>query len=679
MSQKRQLSAIMFTDIEGYTAMMQFDEKKAILVRNKHRAIMDEITEKHDGQLIQYYGDGTLSTFKSSIAAVKCGIEMQKAFMEAPNIPVRIGIHVGDIIITESDIIGDAVNIASRIESLAMAGSVLISDKINDALRNKKDIETKFLDAFEFKNVNKVIPIFAVSSDGLIVPELENIKGKTKPKDNENFKKYKRKTIYALSFLLVVILALTYYMTMTSGRVFTGDKITLAVIPFDNMNNDNESEMFADGVTEDIITQLSKIQNLQITSRASAMRYKGTEKTVSEIGDELGVELILGGSVRKHNDQVRINAQLVDATNNRNLWADNYDNVLDKIFEIQTEVSKDIANALEITLSDNEQDRLENSPTNNSDAYMAYKQGQMFLNRGGGKVEELEQAEDFFKEAIRLDPNFCSAYVGLADTYVEYIYWGRAAPAEILEKAFSPTVTALSINSNDGGSHGALGSLSFYKFERETAVLSLEKALEINPSYVGAYDKLAWIRVFDNDLEGAISLFEKALELDPLSVKYLANIGFVYAYFGKYDEGLKVLNENIVKYAIDDNMLLWMKANILSLKGDHNEAVELFNSRSDGTNTNWMLGYTYAKMGNIEKANEILSYQLNKSETTFVPPYMIASIYIGLGDKEKALEWLEKDYESGGLGLFFWLLKIDVKFESLQDNPRFIALLDKVK
>jgi len=387
MSQNRQLSAIMFTDIEGYTAMMQFDERQAIVIRDKHRSVINSVTSKYDGELVQYYGDGTLSTFKSSVEAVHCAIEMQRAFMEEPSIPVRIGIHVGDIIVTESDIIGDAVNITSRIESLAVVGSVLISDKVNDALRNQNDLKTVFLDTFDFKNVNKTIPVFAVQSDGLIIPKLEEINGKTKPKESDIFKKYRKKTAYAFSFLVIVIIALSLYMSMNSDVIGSDDKLTLAVIPFDDLNAEIESGMFTDGVTEDIIIHLSKIQNLQVTSRASAMQYKGSDKSISDIADELSVDYILEGSVRKHNDKVRINAQLVDAKNNKSLWADSYTNILDKIFQIQTDVSKDIAKALEITLSVNEQSRLENLPTKNSEAYMAYKQGQMFLNRGGGKVD----------------------------------------------------------------------------------------------------------------------------------------------------------------------------------------------------------------------------------------------------------------------------------------------------
>ena len=236
----------------------------------------------------------------------------------------------------------------------------------------------------------------------------------------------------------------------------------------------------------------------------------------------------------------------------------------------------------------------------------------------------------------------------------------------------------MAINSNDGGSYGALGAISFYKFEKGTAERYLEKAIEINPSYVGAYDKLAWIRVFDGDLESAVSLFKKVLALDPLSNKYTANIAFAHAYFEQYDEGLKVLNDKLLKFP-NDNMLIWMKANLFSLQERYYEAINLFNSRSEGTSTNWMLGYTYGKLGETDKAKKILNYQLKKSETSFVPPYMIATIYMGLGDEEKALDWLEKDYEAGGLGLFFWGLKRDVKFKSVSQNPRFISLLNKIK
>lgn len=679
MPRNRQLSAIMFTDIEGYTAMMQYDENQAIKVRNKHREVIDSVTNKYNGELIQYYGDGTLSTFKSSLEAVQCAIELQTAFREDPKIPVRIGIHVGDIIRTESDIIGDAVNVASRIESLAVVGSVLISDKVNDALRNKTGIQTEFIEAIQFKNVNKVIPVFAITNKGLIIPKKEDLEGKTRSKGEENLKQFKKKASYVLTALVLLIIAISYFAIKNADNngASNGGLATLAVLPFQDMNNNEESTIFTDGITEDIITHLSKIQNLQVISRASAMYYKNTELSLQEIADELDVNYILEGSVRVNNKQVRINANLVDASNNKNIWAENYDNVLDHIFEIQSAVSFDIAEALEITLTDTEESRIDNAPTENAQAYTAFKEGQMFLHRGGGKIEELERAEQFFKTAIDLDPEFCRAYVGVAETYLEYIFWGRESPKNMLDKALSPALTALNINPNDGGTYGALGAISYYRFEKETAIRYLEKAIEINPSYAGAYNKLAWIHTFDNNLDLMEKNFNKVLKLDPLSPKYIGDMGQAYYYLNEFEKGIEFIDEQLIRFPNND-MLVWMKGNLLSGLGKYEDAIKHFTSRSVARNTNWMLGYSYGMNGDTEKAKEILDYQINKSKLVYVPAYMIATIYMGLGDSENALTWLEKDYENGGQGLFFWGLRNDIKFKSIIDEDRFQALLSKV-
>jgi TolB-like protein/Flp pilus assembly protein TadD len=678
MSQHRQLAAIMFTDIEGYTSLMQQDEKNAIQIRFKHREIFKSVTEKYNGELIQYYGDGTLSIFKSSVEAIKCSIEMQRAFQKEPTIPVRIGVHVGDIIRTESDIIGDAVNVASRVESLAVSGSILISDKVNDQLRNQNDIETKFINAFEFKNVNQIMPVFAIANEGIVVPKPSEVSGKTKEKESKSFKSYKRNSAFVLVGLLAVIASLFFYYQTNAPVQELALKRSIAVLPFSNMSLDVDSENFTDGVTEDILLQLSKIKELQVISRASIMLFKESKKPIPEIAKELGVSYVLEGSVRKYGDKVRINAQLIDASNNNYLWAENYDKTVTEIFDIQSQVSNEIAKALKITLSENEILSLSKLPTESTEAYNIYKEAQMFLNRGGGKVEELEKAEDLFKKAIDIDPDFCRAYVGLSDTYLEYIYWGRQAPKEILEKALTPALKALELSPAEGGSYGALGAISYYRFDKETAVSYLNKAIEINPNYVGAYDKLAWIRLFEGSLDEAVRLFNKALELDPLSTKNIANIAFSHYYFHEYDKGIKVLDDALNKFP-DDNMLLFMKANLLTGAKQFEEAIKIFNHRTVGVNTNWMIGYSYGMIGEVEKANEVLNYQLEKNKTTFVPPYMIATIYMGLGDRENALTWLEKDYETGGLGLFFWGLKRDVKFESLRNEPRFIALLNKIK
>ncbi|MEJ2114194.1 MAG: adenylate/guanylate cyclase domain-containing protein, partial [Flavobacteriaceae bacterium] len=204
MSPKRQLAAIMFTDIEGYTALMQDDEKNAVHIRFKHREIFNSVTKKYNGEIIQYYGDGTLSIFSSSVEAIKCGIEMQRAFQQEPSIPVRIGVHAGDIIKTESDIIGDAVNVASRIESLAVAGSILISGEVNDQLRNQNDIDSKFMDSFEFKNVDQIMPVFAITNKGIVVPKKGELSGKTKEKLRKKSRFNRNSILMTLGIIAII-------------------------------------------------------------------------------------------------------------------------------------------------------------------------------------------------------------------------------------------------------------------------------------------------------------------------------------------------------------------------------------------------------------------------------------------------------------------------------------------
>ncbi len=676
MSQHRQLAAIMFTDIEGYTALMEDDEDKAIQIRLKHREIFDSITKKYNGDRVQYYGDGTLSIFKSSVEAIKCATEMQIAFQKEPSIPVRIGIHVGDIIIAESDIIGDAVNIASRIESLAIAGSILISDKVHYQVKNQKDILTRFVGNFDFKNVSQPMPVFAIANTGVLVPNMSDINSQPNSKGKRSLNKNNRKLILLITLFIIAIVTLLFYSiyNKNSDRSITK---SIAVIPFKNMSADEDSENFTDGVTEDIVLQLSKINELQVISRGSIMQFKDSKESIPEIAKALGVSYVLEGSVRKYGNKVRINAQLIDVHTNNYLWAENYTKTLTEIFDIQSQVSNEIAKALKITLSTKEILNLNKPPTASPEAYNFYKQAQMTINQGGGAVKELEKAEELFKKAIELDPNFCRAYVGLSDTYLEYIYWGRAAPKEVLEKALTPALKALEVNPLDGGSYGALGAISFFRFEKETAIGYLEKAIEINPNYVGAYDKLAWIRLFEGNLDEAVRLFRKILELDPMSIKNISNIGLSYYYFHQSEKGLVIIDEAL-KSNPNDDMLLFNKANLLTGLKKYDEAIKVFRSRSAGSTTNWMLGYTYGMSGQKEKAKDILNYLLEKSKTVFVPPYMIATVYMGLGDGENALNWLEKDYEVGGQGLFFWGLKRDIKFDPIKMEPRFIALLNKI-
>ncbi|MCK5705939.1 MAG: adenylate/guanylate cyclase domain-containing protein, partial [Cyclobacteriaceae bacterium] len=282
MSHTRQLVAIMFTDIQGYTAMMQRDEALTIKIRERHRKIFNYTTEEFNGKIVQYFGDGTLSTFTSAIDAVKCAMEMQMAFQKEPVIPVRIGIHLGDIVYTEDDIIGDGVNVASRIESLAVPGSVFISDKVYDEIKNQSSIETISLKTFELKNVDRPIEVFAISNKGLIIPNANEITGKTKDtksnsikseekKQHEDRKKKLNWILYSLIGLIVLVAAYFIYQNsdLFEPKIDDLDK-SIAVLAFENMSNDPNQEYFSDGISEEILNSLVKVKGLKVAGRTSS-------------------------------------------------------------------------------------------------------------------------------------------------------------------------------------------------------------------------------------------------------------------------------------------------------------------------------------------------------------------------------------------------------------------------
>jgi len=378
--QTRQLAAIMFTDIEGYAALMQQDEQKGIETRKRHRKVFNQITGKYKGRILQYYGDGTLSIFGSAIDAVECGIEMQLEFQKNPTVPIRIGIHTGDVVFSEDEIIGDGVNVASRVESLAISGGVFISEKVYDEIKNQPKLQTLWMGYFELKNVQRPIGIYALANPGLIVPKKEQIRGRTKipsrektsPADGRDSKKIIKTGVVMLGILLVV-----YFLYLFGPTIYeilpraiktelTGEQIldkSIAVLPFDNLSADEENQYFADGQMEAILNHLTKIADLRVISRTTMMGYSGTTKSVPEIAKELGVRYVLEGSVQKSGQKVRINAQLIDSDSDKHLWSENYDRDLTDIFAIQTEIAKSVAQELRATLTSREQTIIESVPT----------------------------------------------------------------------------------------------------------------------------------------------------------------------------------------------------------------------------------------------------------------------------------------------------------------------------
>ncbi|MDH3649684.1 MAG: adenylate/guanylate cyclase domain-containing protein [Saprospiraceae bacterium] len=485
MQTRRQLAAIMFTDIVGYTVMMQKDEAQAVRIRERHREVFQRQHLEFKGEIIQYFGDGTLSLFNSSVQAVRCAIAIQQEMREAPKVPLRIGIHSGDIIRTEEEVIGDGVNLASRIENLAIAGSILISPQIYYQIKNQ-GIEVISLGSFQMKNVTNPIEVFAISDVGLKVPSI---------RDNQSH--------------IPKIIEATYPQA-------AGDEKSIAILPFVNMSNDGEQEYFCDGITEEIIHSLSHLKGLKVIARTSVFAFKGRNEDIRHIGKELQVSTILEGSVRKSETRLRITAQLIKALDGSHIWSEKYDRELSDIFEIQDEISLSIVNMLKIELLGEERRRVLDNQTKNIEAYNLYLKGQYewYKRTKAGMTKSI----DLYADALKLDHDYILAHVGIANAYIALCDWGEMKPRDGLPKARKILNEALDKNNQLGEIHAALTYLNICEWNVKGVLECYQKGIEANPKLPVLHH---FISVADNVLgnfDEAIRSNQIARKLDPLSL-----------------------------------------------------------------------------------------------------------------------------------------------------------------
>src|SRR6187431_217908 len=443
----RQLATIMFLDMAGYTALMQENEQLAKAKQKHLKEVLDTTVKNYNGKILQYNGDGALSIFSSAIDGVKSAIKIQKQLQQEPKVDLRIGLHTGDISIEDETIYGDGVNLASRIESLAVPGSIFISEKVLDEIKNQVNLTAREMGYFELKNIIKPVRIFAIDNKGLVVPRRDALKGKTKQPANR-----------------------------------------LAVLPFVNMSADPENEYFSDGITEELLNALTKVDGLQVTSRTSAFAFKGKHDDVREIAIKLNVDKILEGSVRKAGNRVRITTQLINAADGYHIWSENYDRDLTDIFVVQDEISSIIANRLRENLSLSEQtEQLVKAPTKNIEAYTLFLKGLYF--RSKITPADMLKAIELFEQAIQLEPNYAEAYAYIAGTYSYLGATGQVKPEKAFKIVNEYSERALQLNDKIAESHLAKANAHmFYKWDPKAAFESLQKAIQLAPAHSEAYD-----------------------------------------------------------------------------------------------------------------------------------------------------------------------------------------------
>ena len=508
-----QLAAILFADVVGYTSMMQENEESAVQKINRFRETVELIAGELDGKIIQYYGDGSLLLFHSSTDAAEFAKLLQEDLQADAVIPVRIGIHMGDVLVHGNNIFGDVVNIASRIQALAPAGGIYISEVVYRNIVNKKELESIFIREEKLKNVKEPIRIYQLlTADS---PALGATAYKEVPE------------------------------VITNAN-------SIAVLPFANISSDPQQDYFSDGLTEDIITQLSKIRAYKVISRTSVTQYKQTPKSVKEIGKELGVSLILEGSVQRQGDKVRITAQLINAVMDEHIWAESYDRPMNDIFSIQREVALAIAAVLNTTLSKRETQELDYIPTSDLQAYDLYLRGKMLMEKRN--KSDLLIARDYFQQAVARDTSFAAAFSGLADSFLLSSFRGYEDPVQMLWQAKKNIDIATSLDSFSGETQASLGYWYFQNFDWHAAEITYRRSINLNANQSNVYLWLAILLQAKGDNEEALKVYDMGIEINPMWDFLLKNKVMALVNMNNEEEAVALQQVRIEKAGNDSSL-----------------------------------------------------------------------------------------------------------------------------
>ncbi|HML08080.1 MAG TPA: adenylate/guanylate cyclase domain-containing protein [Xanthobacteraceae bacterium] len=513
----RKLAAILAADVVGYSRLMGADEAGTLAALKRHReTVFEPAVAAHHGRIVKLIGDGAIAEFASVVDAVNCALKVQQSGASTPSqnnserpIVLRIGINLGDVIIEGDDIYGDGVNIAARLEPLAEPGGICVSSIVNESVGNRIDVRFEDSGEIHVKNIDRPIRVWKWHPDG-------------KTGSPQQLRVVESPSVAAAS---------------------------IAVLPFTNMSGDPEQEYFSDGISEDIITDLSKIAGLTVIARNSSFTYKGRSVDVRDVGRELGVRSVLEGSIRRAGKRVRITAQLVDASSGGHLWADRYDRDLTDIFAVQDDVTHRIVDALKVTLSPAEQARLADNEPSNIDAYDCFLRGrEMMLGREKNRAT-FEEAVQFFKKALELDPGYSQAYACLGFAYM-FDYQNRWSddPDASLGLAKENARLAIDKDPNEPLAHCIAALAASFEKDLDRALSEIHVALSLNPNMPLAHNLLGSLRIYSGRPLDAIPEIEQAMRLDPaFSPQFLHFLGMAYLLTGKYETAAALLRQRVLQ------------------------------------------------------------------------------------------------------------------------------------
>jgi len=615
---ERRLAAILAADVVGYSRLMEANEERTMGALKQHRReFFDPTVAKHSGRIFKAMGDGFLVEFGSVINAARCAVEIQRGMAERNSgvpedrhIKFRIGINVGDLIVDGDDFYGDGVNMAARLEGLASPGGIACSAAARNQVGNKLALE--FLDQGEktVKNIAQPVHVYFINMVESDSSGQTHSDGETKP-------------------------------------LVGPDKPSIAVLPFANMSNDPEQEFFSDGITEDIITDLSKVSGLQVLSRNTMFTLKGKAQNLQQIARQLGVSHLLEGSVRKAGNRVRVTAQLIEGGSDSHIWANRYDRELTDIFAVQDEITKTIVEQLEVKLLPKEKTAIEQAATHNVEAYTNYLRGLQFF-RMGSKASLL-RAKQLFARAIEIDPNYARAYAGMANcaSYLRSFHGDDISVNEILAVA----AKALNVDSKLAEAHIARGIAFSVDDQRAEAESAFEQALLLDPnSYSAHYDFGRYFLAIGVHKKAA-EKFMRAMEIQPDDCESPLFLAQALISMGQRESG-----ERYGRIGIK--------------RGE--EALRLHPENSRPAQ---LIAVAFAFLGEKERAEEWLTRALSIDPDDNLMRYNAACTYSLLGEKDHAIDLLEIWIRHVASDSKLWFQN-DPDFEPIRDHPRYLKLVE---
>jgi adenylate cyclase len=628
----------MFTDMVGYSLLGQRNESLSLALLEEQRRLLRPIFLRHNGRVVNTMGDSFLVEFPSALDAVRCAYDIQRATREfnismpsEKRVHLRVGVHLGDVEASNGDVSGDAVNVASRIESLAEDGGVCLTRQVYDHVGNKFELQLVSLGSKSLKNVSAPLEVYKM----------------VMPWDEE-------KAISSMQF----------------------DKKRVAVLPFSNISPDRADEYFADGMTEELISTLSRIGGLRVISRTSVMRYKGSGKGVEEIAKELNVGSILEGSVRKAHDDLRISAQLIDARNDEHLWSQDYDRKLEDVFAIQREIAQNVAGVLSVALLSSEKEDIERRVTDSPQAHTLYLKGRYYWNER--TRDGIDKAVKYFEEAVRLDPMYALAYAGLADCYIIYGDYAWIEPKKAFPKAEEYASKSIEIDPRLAEPHASLGTAyTSYEWMWQEAEKEYRQAIGLKPSYATGHQWYGLYLDLMGRLDEANTQIKLASDLDPLSRIIGVNLADNMTRRGQYKEAIEQLDTVIEAYPDYANAHSYLGI-ALYFDSRTDEAIDelrkaLVMSGGDA-NAKVDLAFFLGFSGGRDEASKLFEEIKGLSGTIYISKIAVAWVLFALGRVDEAFNQLDMACEEKSAaadhGNLLGFMRLYPMFSEMRTDPR---------